>query len=140
MWCCVPDSFEIKGALVVEQAKIAENILLDFFGLRLQIDFLQFADNFLHGVFPVAARNNFKTGAIEAQDPFGHQENALLIVFSEAAAGRETRIGKRIGCHAITGPCQAGAQRSLAFARDKAAPLQGMAASLLMVMSVPRAG
>jgi len=83
---------EIEGALVVEQSEVAKNVLLDFFGLRLRIDFLQFADDFLHGVFAVAARNDFKTRAIQAQGALRHEEDALLIVFSEAAARRKARM------------------------------------------------
>jgi hypothetical protein len=88
MYCNVSDSPEIKGALIAEQTEIAENVLLDFFRLRLRIDFLQFADDFLNGVLAVAARNNFKTRTIEAQDALRHEEYALVVILSEAAAGR----------------------------------------------------
>src|ERR1700732_2181817 len=93
-------SCEVEGTLVVQQVEIAENVLLDFLGSGLRINFLQFADNFLHGVFAIATRNDFETGAIQAQGAFRHEEYALLVVFSEAAAGRETRMGQQIGRHA----------------------------------------
>jgi hypothetical protein len=47
----------------------------------------------------VAALDNFEAGAVEAKRPFWHEQDALLIVLSQAATGGEARTAVRIDSH-----------------------------------------
>jgi hypothetical protein len=75
--------------LVVEELEVAEDVGFDFFGGGFGIEFLEIGDDLLHGVFAVAALDDFEAGAEEAQGTFGHEEDALIVVFAEADAGGE---------------------------------------------------
>jgi hypothetical protein len=85
-------SCEVESALIVQQSQVTENVLLDFFGRGLRIDFLQVRNDLLNTVFAVATRDDFKARTIQTKGALGHEENALLIVFPEAAARRKARI------------------------------------------------
>lgn len=47
----------------------------------------------LDRVLAVAALDDFKAGADEAEGAFGHEQDALLVVFAEADARSEARFG-----------------------------------------------
>jgi hypothetical protein len=82
---------EIQSALIVEELEIAEDIGFDFCGLGFGIEFLEVSDDLLDGMFAVAALNDFEAGADEAKGAFGHEEDALIVVFAETDAGSQTR-------------------------------------------------
>jgi hypothetical protein len=90
---------EIQGALVVEELEVAENVGFDFFGGGLGIEFLEGRDDLLDGVLAVAALDDFEAGAEEAEGAFGHEEDALMVVFTEADAGGQARDGGGIDRH-----------------------------------------
>lgn len=92
---------EIQGPLAVQERQIAKNILLHYFGLRFRVNLLQFADDFLHGVFAVAALDDFEARTVEAQRAFRHEKNTLPIVFAKPAARSEAGIGIKIRFQAL---------------------------------------
>lgn len=96
---------ELKGVLGVEKLEVAEDVLLDFFGLGLRIDLLEFEDDLRDGVLAVAAGNDFKAGAIEAKSALGHEKHTLVLAFTQAHAGGEarTRIGVNRHCGEFSG-------------------------------------
>src|SRR5713226_3302110 len=90
---------EFQRALVVKEREVAEDVLFDFGGLGFGVELLQIGDDLGDGVSAVAARDDFEAGAVETQRPFGHQENTLIVVVTEAAACREAGFGIRVECH-----------------------------------------
>jgi hypothetical protein len=94
-------SCEVESALIVQQSQVTENVLLDFFGRGLRIDFLQVRDDLLNAVLAIATLDDFKTRAIQTKRAFGHQENALLVVFSEATAQRQMWATAQLRGHSI---------------------------------------
>lgn len=90
---------KIKGALIVQQRQIAQNIRFDFFGLSFGIDLLQIQDNLLDGVLAVAALDNLEAGAVEAEGAFGHEQHTLLVVFAKTASGSQARAAVRFRRH-----------------------------------------
>jgi len=80
---------EVEGALFLQKGEIAENVLFHFLWLRFRIDLLQLGNDLLDGVFAVAALDNFEARAVQTQRALGHEQNALLIIFSQTATGSE---------------------------------------------------
>jgi len=83
----------------VEELEIAEDVGFYFRGLGLGVEVLEFGDDLLDGVIAVAALDDFEAGAVETKGSFGHEEDALLVVFAEANAGGEAGLGVGIRCH-----------------------------------------
>jgi len=75
-------SCEIDCALVVQTRQVVEDVGLDFFWLGFRVNLLQLTDDLPHGTLAVAALDYFEAGAVKAEGAFGHQEHALLIIFS----------------------------------------------------------
>ena len=63
---------KIQSALVVQQFQIPENVLRYFFWRGFGINFLQLADDLLHGVLTVATLDDFEAGALQTECAFGH--------------------------------------------------------------------
>jgi hypothetical protein len=93
---------EVERTFLLQKSEIAENILFHFLRLRLRINLLQLGNDLLNGVFAVAALDNFKTGTVQAQRALWHQQDALLIIFSETATGSEARAAVQFGRHRIS--------------------------------------
>ena len=81
----------------MEELQVAEDVFLDFFGLGLGIEFLQFGDELGDGVFAVAAGDDFEAGAVEAEGTLGHEQDLLVVILAQANAGREAGAGIEIG-------------------------------------------
>jgi hypothetical protein len=86
-----PLKFEVQGAFFLQQFHVAEDVLLDFLGLGFGVKLLQIGDDLRNGVLTVAALDNFKARTIEAKRALRHEQNFLVVAFSEAAARRESR-------------------------------------------------
>jgi hypothetical protein len=82
-------SFEVEGALVVEEFEVAENVGFDFGGFGFGVDGLEFGDDFADGALAVATLDDFEARAIEAKGAFGHEQDLLAVVLAEADAGGE---------------------------------------------------
>src|ERR1700736_2690868 len=91
---------EVEGSLVAQPGQIVEDVRLDLLWFGFRVDLLQIADDLLHGVLAVAALDDFEAGAVEAQGAFGHEQDALLIVFAEAAARGQAWAGLQVRRHA----------------------------------------
>ena len=85
----------------MQKCEVAEDVLFDLLRLGFGIDSLKVRDDLLDGVAAVAALNDFEAGAEQAQGAFGHEEDALLIVFSEAAAWSEARQAVQVKSHGL---------------------------------------
>ncbi len=90
---------EIESAILLQERKIAKDVLFHFLRMRLGIDFLQIQNDLLDGVLAVAALNNLETWAIQPKGAFRHKQHALLVVFAKATAGSEARPGLEIESH-----------------------------------------
>src|SRR5260370_40490656 len=98
----LPGSFEVEGALFLQEREIAKDVLLDFVRLRFRINLLQLGDDLRHSVLAVAARNNLQARAIQAQSTFGHEQDTLIVALSHAAPRREPRPAVSLRCHALS--------------------------------------
>jgi hypothetical protein len=85
--------------LVLEEFQVAQDVGFDFLWLGLGINLLKLGDDLLDGVVTVAALDDFEAWADEAEGALGHQEDALVVIFAEAAACRQAGTGLQIGCH-----------------------------------------
>ena len=63
---------KVQSALRVKELEVAQDVLFDFLGRGFAVEFLQFGDKLGDGVFAVAARDNFKAGAVETEGAFRH--------------------------------------------------------------------
>jgi hypothetical protein len=86
-------SLEVEGAFGVEELEVAEDVGFDFGWLGFGVQRLEFGDDLLDRVLAVAALDNFQARAVESERTFGHEQDALLIVFAEANARSEARFG-----------------------------------------------
>ena len=85
----------------MQKSEVAEDVLFDLLRLGFGINFLEVPDDLLDGVLAVAALNDFEAGAEQAQGAFGHEQDALLIVFSETAARGEAREAVQVKSHSL---------------------------------------
>jgi len=92
---------EVEGALLVQKSQVAEDVGLDFFWLGFRVNLLQLADDLLHGVFAIAALDDFETRAIEAQCAFWHEQGALLLIFAQTNARHELWMRLEVGSHVL---------------------------------------
>jgi hypothetical protein len=53
------------------------------------------------GVLAVAALDDFEAGAVEAQRAFGHEQNFVALVFTEADAWNQVGTGILIDAHGL---------------------------------------
>ena len=79
-------SLEIEGALVLEELEVAENVGFDFGGLGFGVELLEFGDDLVDGVLAVAALDDFKAGAVEAEGTLGHEQDLLVVILAESDA------------------------------------------------------
>lgn len=86
----------------MEEFEVTKDVGLDFLRLGFGVDRLEFGDDLLDGVAAVAALNDLEAGAVEAKGAFGHQQNALLVVFAEADARCEEGFAVGIKSHVGT--------------------------------------
>jgi hypothetical protein len=91
----VSSRLKIQGALVVEELKVAEDVGFDFFRGGFGIEFLEIGDDLRDRVIAVATLDDFQAGADKAKGAFGHEQDALIVVFAEAATGGEA--GSSVG-------------------------------------------
>jgi hypothetical protein len=107
---------EIEGTLLMQESEIAKNIRFHFLRLGFGIDFLQIHDDLLDGVLAVATLDNLEAWAVEAEDAFRHEQDALLVIFPKAASWSETRAAVQFRRHRkfFTIPSRAGRRRGAA--------------------------
>jgi hypothetical protein len=96
-----PLRFKVESTFLLQKCEVAEDVLFYLLRLGLGIDFLQVRDDLPDGVLAVAALDDFEAGAEQAQGAFGHEQDALLIVFSEAAAWGEAREAVQVKSHSL---------------------------------------
>jgi hypothetical protein len=92
---------KVESTFLLQKCEVAEDILLDFLRFGFGIDLLQVRDDLLDGVLAVAALDDFEAGTEQAQGAFGHEQDALLIVFSKAAAWGEAREAVQVKSHGL---------------------------------------
>src|SRR5215469_11752550 len=97
-----PLGLEVEGAFLLQKREIAEDVLFDLTRFGFGIEQLQLADNLRHGMLAVAARNDFEAWTIQAQGPFGHEQDALIVVFTHAASRGEARPAVQIEAHRLS--------------------------------------
>ena len=87
------------GEWVLQQFQVAENVLFDFVRIGFRIKLLQFEDELRDGMLAVAAGDDFKAGPVQAEGPFGHEQDFLALIFAQAHAGGKLRFGLGIRRH-----------------------------------------
>jgi hypothetical protein len=97
--CGVQLSSEVESALIMQQGQIAEDVRLNFLGLGLGINQLQVLDDLLYGVLAIATLDYFEARAVEPQCAFGHEQHPLIVVVTQATAGRKARMRLPVGSH-----------------------------------------
>jgi len=75
-------SFEIEGALVLQEFQVAEDVGFDFGGVGFGVEVLEFGDDFADGTLAVASLNDFEARAVQAEGAFGHEEDLLIVVLA----------------------------------------------------------
>src|SRR6202140_5769136 len=116
-----PLLLKVESALFLQKDEIAKDVLLDLVRLGFGIDLLQIHNDLVHGVFAVAALDNFETRAVQAQGALRHEQRTrLLSFFVQAAAGSEARKAVEFRRHprSFTIPLRAG-KRPAAASRDR---------------------
>jgi hypothetical protein len=91
--------YKVEGALVVQQFEVADDVGFDFVGIGLGVELLQFGDELGNGVVAVTALHNFEAGSAEPEGAFGHEQDALPLIFAETNAGSELGFGVGIDGH-----------------------------------------
>src|SRR3989442_11508907 len=93
---------KVERPVFLQKGEIAKDVLFDLMWLGFGIDLLQIQNNLLDGVLAVTALDNFEAWAVEAQRAFRHLQNALLVVFAEAASGSQARAAVQFKRHLET--------------------------------------
>lgn len=92
-------SCEIECAVFLQQFQITQNVGFNFLGLGFGVKFLQIGDNFGNSMLAVATCNDFQAWAIQAKSTLGHEEDALVVIFTKAATWGKLGLCIRIDRH-----------------------------------------
>src|SRR5712664_3938256 len=111
-----PLQLKVERALFLQKGEIAEDVLLDLLRLGFGIDLLQIQNDLLDSVLAVATLDNFEAGAVQAEGPFRHEQDALLVTFPQAASWSQARTAVQFRRHRkfFMIPLRAGTRRMAA--------------------------